>query len=174
MPLLHQWCPLRLNCSALVSLSFSLCASDPNAWKMLSQLRWPNFFKAYFTNFSRKHLSEPKCCQTASLRGPWSQHNDHTSGTHSFIIVHAHTKCWDLLSSFSSHLIASSSSCSQLLDSVFVPLVYLLHRFISRASRVDTSMLIMKASSCTGEFGYMCTHNRPRVVLYIYIYDLKS
>lgn len=86
-----------------LSLSFSLCASDPNAWKMLSQLRWPNFFKAYFTNFSRKHLSEPKCCQTASLRGPWSQHNDHTSGTHSFIFVHAHTKCWDLLSSSSSH-----------------------------------------------------------------------
>lgn len=90
----------------------------------------------------------------------------HLAHIHSYLCTHTQNAG---ISSHLPHLIASSSSCSQLLDSVFVPLVYLLHRFISRASRVATSTLIMKASSCTGEFGYTCTHNRPRVVLYIYI-----
>lgn len=74
-----------------VSLSLTLsAASGAKCLENADAAIWHGFSKACFTNFTRKHLTEPKCCQTACCRGPWAQHNDHTSDK---CYLHTHMHC---------------------------------------------------------------------------------
>lgn len=71
---------------------FDSVLRGPDAWKKADAAIWQSFFsKACFTNFTRKHLTEPKCCQTTCCRGPWAQHNDHTSDKYSLLFAHTDT-----------------------------------------------------------------------------------
>lgn len=113
--------------------------------------------KSCFTNFTIKHLTQPECWRTTCCRGPWTQHNDHTSTEHSLISAHTHCKNLLLCEGFS--LCQHQSHISEFLLISFLSLS-LSRRSSWRTYRVALSMLMMEASSFRGEFTHKHTRNK--------------